>query len=109
MRTGWTDHGVDLTADELVEVLRSEIEEYNAWATGEVYGYIVERSTTDAGGWEEVDSCWGHIGHTWAVEAATDALTEAVQHGAAEYTLQQAAAAEDEAEIESLRLIEVGA
>jgi hypothetical protein len=76
VRAGWTDHGVDLCADELVAVLRSEIDEYNAWATGEVYGYIVERATdASAEDWREVETCWGHIGHSWTIDVL------AITHG----------------------------
>ena len=57
----------------------SYLSEWEAWATGDVYGYVVERRvvqetvTRDLDGkeisrdthpaWEEVDSCWGFYGY----------------------------------------------
>ncbi len=46
----------DITDEEVTAWLTSEVDEYSAWANGEVYGYKVFR------GEEEVDSCWGFIG-----------------------------------------------
>lgn len=52
--------------------LEAEAKEYRQWASGEVYGYIVERRPLDCplfddddAGWEEVDSCWGFIGEIY--------------------------------------------
>lgn len=66
------------------EALKAEIQEYQAWAEGEVYGYIIEKSVTwvrkdDPNGdelttWEEEESCWGLIGRKWAEEATQDAF-----------------------------------
>ena len=108
VQTRWTDHGVAVTADELVAVLRAELDEYNAWATGDVYSVIVEYAGTEDAPWEELNSCWGHIGHDWATQAAGDALAAAVQDGVIEHARRQAAATEDTAEIESLRTAELG-
>ncbi|MFF4528153.1 hypothetical protein ACFY1P_02670 [Streptomyces sp. NPDC001407] len=63
--------------------LDAERAEYEAWADGDVYGYVVEEAVdwlrADADDtmstWEEVDSCWGHYGFDWAVSAARHALT----------------------------------
>ncbi|OII68301.1 hypothetical protein [Streptomyces sp. CC77] len=62
--------------------LDAERAEYEAWAEGDVYGYIVEEAVdwlrADADEamttWEEVDSCWGHYGYDWAADAARAAL-----------------------------------
>ncbi|MEU3050151.1 hypothetical protein ABZ705_27205 [Streptomyces sp. NPDC006984] len=63
--------------------LDAERKEYEAWADGEVYGYIVEEAVdwvrTDGEAetmstWEEVDSCWGHYGYEWAAAEARRAL-----------------------------------
>lgn len=52
-----------------LEALRSEVEEYDAYLTGDVYGYIVE----DQDG-EELDSCWGFIGLQVAEDSAASSL-----------------------------------
>ncbi|PCG86387.1 hypothetical protein CIB93_09145 [Streptomyces sp. WZ.A104] len=63
--------------------LDAERKEYEAWAEGDVYGYIVEEAVDwvradDEGEtmstWEEVDSCWGHYGYEWATAEARRAL-----------------------------------
>ncbi|WP_411120579.1 hypothetical protein [Streptomyces sp. x-19] len=63
--------------------LDAERTEYEAWAQGEAYGWVIEeavdRQRTDdptdiRTEWEEVDSCFGHYGYDWAVSAARDAL-----------------------------------
>jgi hypothetical protein len=63
--------------------LRSEIEEYQAWAEGDVYFYVVEKAVGwkredgepgDMTTWQEEESCGSLIGHDWAVQAAKDAL-----------------------------------
>lgn len=44
------------TPDELVgEVLDGDVETYNAWSNGDVYGYVVDPDG-------ENESCWGYIG-----------------------------------------------
>lgn len=48
-------------------LLRSEVEEYDQYLTGDVYGVIVE----DEDG-EEVDSCWGFYGLDYAKEQAAE-------------------------------------
>lgn len=59
--------------------LEAEIQEYRAWADGEVYGWIIERRqgwTADDGSgatqetWEREDSRWGLIGSGYALEEA---------------------------------------
>lgn len=64
------------------QVLEDEIKEYQAWAEGDVYGYIIEKAVDwkrsdgkdDSGmtTWEEVDegSCWQLIGYEYAEEEA---------------------------------------
>lgn len=53
------------TPPELIEeVLRGEVETYDQWLRGDVYGYVVERDG------EHVDSCWGFFGLDYAKEEA---------------------------------------
>lgn len=49
---------------------QGEIETWNAWCDGEVYGYIV----TDTATGETVDSCWGFYGEKYAEEEAKSAV-----------------------------------
>jgi hypothetical protein len=69
-----------------LEYLRGDVQEYQNWADGEVYGYIIEKSVEweRADGedetrttWEEVEdgSCWGLIGFDYAAQAAEEALS----------------------------------
>ncbi len=66
------------------DAIYSELREYAAWASGEVYGYQVERLIEDGEdedgpytAWEDVEGVWGHIGYEWACQAARDELTAA--------------------------------
>lgn len=45
------------TPESARELARWEVARYSAWATGDVYGYVVEDSDGN-----EIDSCWGYIG-----------------------------------------------
>lgn len=49
------------------KLLRAEVEEYDMYLTGDVWGYIVEHEET---GWE--DSCWGFFGDEHCEQAAKD-------------------------------------
>jgi hypothetical protein len=57
--------------------LRSEVEAFDQYLTGDVYGFIVERVIRDGDGdevdTEELDSCWGFYGHEYAVAEGTAA------------------------------------
>jgi hypothetical protein len=50
---------------EIVQVLTSEVEVYNDYINGNVYGYVI----LDEDG-EELDSCWGIYGYDYAVSEA---------------------------------------
>ncbi|MGC2652285.1 MAG: hypothetical protein WA317_01495 [Mycobacterium sp.] len=68
----------------MVEALTVDVQEYARWATGEVYGYVVERQAPAAHPechavhageqWEQVDSLWALIGHEYAEKAALEAF-----------------------------------
>lgn len=45
---------VEVMSNRAVEMLKSEVREYNAWATGNVVGKVISRNG------EELDSCWGY-------------------------------------------------
>ena len=65
--------------------IESEAREYEAWADGDVYGYVIEQRAdwqrtlhdgTDETreGWESIESCWGFFGRDYAEEQAHDAF-----------------------------------
>jgi hypothetical protein len=70
------------------KIIEAEIKEYRAWAEGEVYAYVIEKSLTwvPKGGqevndfpgemttWHEEESCGGLIGREYAEEAAKEAF-----------------------------------
>lgn len=66
--------------------LKGEAAEYEAWADGDVYGYVIEEKVTwtrmDSGEtmttWEHVDSCWGFYGYEYAKETAREQWAEHV-------------------------------
>lgn len=51
------------------ELLRSEVETYNQWLRGDVYGYVIsERCPSCNRVLEEGSSCWGYFGMDWIWE-----------------------------------------
>jgi len=81
---GWKhplqDHeGNSLTMYEYAErLLKGEVETYDNYLTGDVYGFIIEQRETvendidDDPEWEEVDSCWGFYGTDWFSNGMSD-------------------------------------
>lgn len=73
-----------------VATFRGDLDQYTAWARGEVFGYVVERqrhirhvrvnldtgdeAVTDCDEWETVDSCWGYYSTKDAIAAGRESL-----------------------------------
>lgn len=62
--------------------LKAQADEYESWAEGDVWGYIIERRvswtrdddpTQHQTTWETTDSCFGFIGYQYAEESAREA------------------------------------
>lgn len=48
-----------------IDCLESEVQTYDYYIMGDVYGFTIEEQTdSEADEWEETDSCWGFIGDT---------------------------------------------
>jgi hypothetical protein len=66
-----------------IECMRGEVELYDHWLTGNVYGYtLLEETAPDE--WTEVDSCWGFYGDDVLTNGIADnvpGLAEAVASG----------------------------
>jgi len=73
--------GYNVTA---MDALRAIVDEYNAWARGEVYGIITEEHNAgcpycedvshpdpDCLCWDTVDSVWGMVGYDYARDTLT--------------------------------------
>lgn len=75
-----------VTQESIARGLKEDIEEYGRWATGDAYGWVVERraphphpeckATHHADDWQHVDSCWGFIGYEYAESEARSALAD---------------------------------
>jgi len=52
----------------ILDVLKGEVETFNQWLNGDVYGYRIELNG------EQVDSCWGMYGLDYCVEEVTSLL-----------------------------------
>ena len=98
------DPGEAETLDDVAEkAITGEVETYAAWSRGEAYGWTVERRPVDTDDeWEDLDSVWGYIGET------EYPMSEAVSTAESYRTEDDQATADDAAEIESLRLSELG-
>lgn len=61
------------TKEKALKVLRAEIENYDQYLRGDVYGYIISEKKTcdlDHEHKEHVDSCWGFFGAEYAMQEA---------------------------------------
>lgn len=61
VRDNWKN--IHFKREKVMECLLSEVNEYDMYLRGEVYGYVIEN---DDG--EHVDSCWGFYGEKYAHE-----------------------------------------
>lgn len=66
--------GTTATGEQIRAALEQELEEWQRWAQGDVYGVVV----TGPDG-ETVDSCWGFYGHEYALEEAARMLDDAIE------------------------------
>ena len=67
--------------------LKGEVETYDQYLTGDVYGYRITDTTND----EEVDSCWGYYGSEYCMKEAigeVEAMIEQDKHGQLELELK---------------------
>jgi len=68
------DCGLEGLAPEKVsETLTEQVKEYDLYIRGEIYGIVVAKHE-DGEINEEVESCWGFVGHEYAEEAAKGQL-----------------------------------
>ncbi len=56
------------------EYARGVAKEYTLWRNGECYGYIVDAFAIGSGDHEELEACWGFIGHEYAMESLKEAF-----------------------------------
>lgn len=67
------------------------LSEVMAWANGDVWGYVVDKSvpytktygdgtTVEESEWDDVDSCYGYYGREYAEEAALEALDTFIEY-----------------------------
>ncbi len=63
----------DEIKEKTIGILKAEVEEYDHYLTGEVYGIVEEKYNED---FEPIDhdSCWGYLGHEYAKEALKEGL-----------------------------------
>ena len=59
----------------ILDNLRGEVETYDQYLTGDVWGYVIE----DEDG-EHIDSCWGFYGQEYCEEEANNALKWHINH-----------------------------
>jgi hypothetical protein len=72
--------------DHMPVALQVDVSEFSEWATGECYGYVIEKAADephpdchavhDCDQWEQVDSLWGMVGHEYARDEAIRALND---------------------------------
>jgi hypothetical protein len=53
--------------------LQAEVNEYDCYLRGDVYGFHLDRYDAEDGSWDEdVESCWGYISDKWGEELAKE-------------------------------------
>jgi hypothetical protein len=71
------------TRETALKCLESEIETYNQFLEGDVYGYTIERAkhckSCDSDSMEHVDSCWGFYGLDYCKKEAMDIAKQAAK------------------------------
>lgn len=77
-------HNTEEDRENARKVLEGEVETYDQFLTGQVYGYTI----TDRLG-EEPDSCWGFYGLDAAIQAAKDAVKVFMQTRQSEREVQE--------------------
>jgi hypothetical protein len=63
------------TREKARKLIMAEVQTYDEFLTGQVYGYVVEDRHGD-----HVDSCWGFYGEKYALEEMESALDSAIAH-----------------------------
>ena len=61
--------------EKVARILVQEVETYNQWLTGDVWGYeIFEPDNEDLESADSVDSCWGYYGSDYCLKQAQDGV-----------------------------------
>ena len=72
----------------VTEYLKSEVEEYDHYLTGDAYGYRITNTETE----EDLDSCWGFLGDSeYCMEEAVSIVNHMIgadKHGQLELELK---------------------
>lgn len=72
--------------EDIRKALAAEVETYSQWASGDVYGFILEEfipaecGDPDHGEWETSDSCWGFYGTDWETNGMSEHIPEELHH-----------------------------
>lgn len=69
-----SEFGEAVTDEQIRAALKCEVEEYDQWLRGDVYGYVITDSVGD-----DLDSCWGFYGLDYALEEARRAAEYAAK------------------------------
>lgn len=83
------------TRENVLGVLRGEVEAYDQYLTGDVYGYVVAVDTEDEefDDADPIESCWGFFGRDYAEKEADDILELCVKNAEEEAKEADAVAA----------------
>jgi len=60
--------------EKILQYLKNEVETYDQYLTGDIYGYVVEETEEEDGSKNETDSCWGFYGSDPATNGMADQL-----------------------------------
>ena len=58
-------------------ILKGEVEIYDQYLVGDVYGFIIEEYDKDSEDWQEVESVWGYYSDKWGDDLVQELASEA--------------------------------
>lgn len=75
--------------EKILQYLKNEVETYDQYLTGDIYGYVVEETEEEDGSKNETDSCWGFYGSDPATNGMADQLMLPLSEYEIEYSYEE--------------------
>jgi hypothetical protein len=86
--------------ERIIKYLKSEVEIYDQYLTGSVYGYDVIELDEDGDDGDSIDSCWGYSGTDWKENGLLESAKSSIDHHIAKKEKEKAEEDRIEKEVE---------
>lgn len=70
----WGEMSEDEEAKKAEEIMVSEVNEYDQYLRGDIWGYVVEKKCGECGTWVYVNSCYGYYGQDDCIDEGKRSL-----------------------------------